>query len=131
MIAQLPFHGVALAEVGDEDESPAVSVDTQLADADRAPEAFVALASQRGTSLDPYAIVELPAPTAPVLDDDERDTNDLGEVRELDATRAQLEATGARLDEARTQLEATRRRARRTRRSSSTRSGSACRRCWR
>jgi len=71
MIAQLPFHGVALAEVGDEDESPVVSVDTQLADADRAPQAFVALASQRGTSLDPYAIVELPAPTQPLLDDAE------------------------------------------------------------
>jgi len=97
MIAQLPFHGVALAEVGDEDESPAVSVDTQLADSDRAPEAFVALASQRGTSLDPYAIVELPMPTTPVLDEGE-----------LDETRAQLDATSARLDETRAQLDAAR-----------------------
>jgi hypothetical protein len=97
MIAQLPFHGVALAEVGDEDESPAVSVDTQLADVDRAPEAFVALASQRGTSLDPYAIVELPAPAPAVLD-----------AGELDATRAQLDATSARLDETRAQLDAAR-----------------------
>ena len=97
MIAQLPFHGVALAEVGDEDESPAVSVDTQLADSDRAPEAFVALASQRGTSLDPYAIVELPAPTAPVLD-----------AGELDEARARLDATSMRLDETRAQLDGTR-----------------------
>ena len=97
MIAQLPFHGVALAEVGDEDESPVVSVDTQLADADRAPQAFVALASQRGTSLDPYAIVELPAPPPDVLD-----------AGELEATRAQLDATSIRLDETRAQLDATR-----------------------
>jgi SAM-dependent methyltransferase len=63
MIAQLPFFGVALAELGeDEDESPSVSVDTQLAGGDRAPEAFIALASQRGARLDPYSIVELPRP---------------------------------------------------------------------
>jgi hypothetical protein len=61
MIAQLPFHGVALAElVEGEGESPAVTVDTQLAGSNRTPEAFVALGSQRGVRLDPYAIVELP-----------------------------------------------------------------------
>jgi len=60
MIAQLPFRGVALAELGEQEESPAVSVDTQLADGERAPEVFVALASQRGVRLDPYVIVELP-----------------------------------------------------------------------
>jgi len=71
MIAQLPFYGVALAEVG-EDESPVVSVDTQLVDGEHAPHAFVALASQRGASLDPYAIIELPpvepAPAPRVVD---------------------------------------------------------------
>jgi hypothetical protein len=82
MIAQLPFHGVALAELGDEDDSPAVSVDTQLADPDRAPQAFVALASQRGAGLDPYAIVELPSPEG-VLPD----------TRELEEARADLEAS--------------------------------------
>jgi hypothetical protein len=61
MIAQLPFYGVALAELGDEaEESPTVTVDMQLAGGDRTPEVFVALASQRGVRLDPYAIVELP-----------------------------------------------------------------------
>ncbi len=59
MVAQLPFRGVALVELGGED-SPAVSVDTQLAAADRAPETFVAVASRYGAKLDPYAIVELP-----------------------------------------------------------------------
>jgi hypothetical protein len=67
MIARLPFHGVTLAEVS-EDDSPAVSVDTQLADEDHSPEAFIALASQRGVSLDPYAIIELPPPRLAVDD---------------------------------------------------------------
>jgi len=62
MIAQLPFQGVALAELAEDEEgeSPAVTVDTQLASSSRTPEAFVALGSQRGVRLDPYAIVELP-----------------------------------------------------------------------
>jgi SAM-dependent methyltransferase len=61
MIAELPFRGVALAELSD-DEDPAsgVSVDTQLGD-DGAPAMFVALASQRDVRLDPYAIVQLPS----------------------------------------------------------------------
>jgi hypothetical protein len=69
MIAQLPFFGVALAELGDEDDAdhPSVTVDMQLAARDRQPEAFVALASQRGVRLDPYAIIELPS--APPVDD--------------------------------------------------------------
>jgi hypothetical protein len=62
MVAVLPFHGVAMAELGLEGESPEVSVDTQLADGRRVPDAFVVVASQRGAALDPYAIVELPAP---------------------------------------------------------------------
>lgn len=68
MIAQVAFHGVTLAELGTEDESPAVSVDTQLVGDAGAPEAFVALASQRGASLDPYAIVGLPPSEEPPAD---------------------------------------------------------------
>ena len=64
MVAELSFRGVALVELGGE-ESPAVSVDTQLADADRPPETFVAIASRRRVKLDPYAIIELPLPSAP------------------------------------------------------------------
>ena len=72
MIAQLPFYGVALAELREEDdEAPAVTVDMQLAGSDRTPEAFVALASQRGVRLDPYAIVELAPPSPPVAETDE------------------------------------------------------------
>jgi hypothetical protein len=88
MVARLGFHGVALAEVGEEDESPAVSVDTQLADPDRTPEAFVAVASQRGTSLDPYAIVELPEPE-PVF---QEEAEDEGLQSDLDEARLQVHA---------------------------------------
>ena len=111
MIAQLAFHGVALAEVGDEDESPAVTVDTQLSEADRAPQAFIALASQRGTRLDPYAIVELPSPGPTALE-----VRELDELRglleekraQLDVTRGDLLETSAQLEEARARLEAMR-----------------------
>lgn len=68
MIAQVPFQGVTLAELGTEDESPAVSVDTQLVGDSGAPEAFVALASQRGASLEPYAIVGLPPSEVEAVD---------------------------------------------------------------
>ncbi|HEX4447809.1 MAG TPA: hypothetical protein VH044_13770 [Polyangiaceae bacterium] len=61
MVGQLPFHGVALVELGEDEESPSVSVDTQLADVGRGPEVFVVVASQRGARLEPYAIVQLPA----------------------------------------------------------------------
>ncbi len=62
MVAQLPFFGVALVELGDQDESTGVNVDTQLGESGRAPEAFVVVASQRDVRLDPYSIVELPSP---------------------------------------------------------------------
>jgi len=68
MVAQLRFEGVAFAELGDEDESPSVSVDTQLADGRSPPDAFVAVGSQREARLDPYAIIEL-ASLPPVGDD--------------------------------------------------------------
>jgi len=67
MVAQVPFHGVVLAELGVDDESPAVSVDTQLAPEQQAPQAYVALASQRGAELEAYAIFELPPPAPPEL----------------------------------------------------------------
>jgi len=76
MIAQLPFQGVALAELLEEGEdgSPAVTVDTQLAGSNRAPEAYIALGSQRGVRLDPYAIVELPPGIAPDEESDDAET---------------------------------------------------------
>src|SRR5262249_53419795 len=60
MIGQVPFAGVALAELGESDEEPGVSVDTQLVTEPEPPEAFIALASQQDVRLDAYAIVQLP-----------------------------------------------------------------------
>ena len=65
MIAQLPFHGIALAELGREDDPASVSVDMQLADGERVPHAFIVVASHSSVSLEPYAIVELPATSLP------------------------------------------------------------------
>ncbi len=62
MVAQLPFYGVAFVELGEQDESSDVNVDTQLGEAGRAPEAFVVVASQRGAHLDPYSIIQLWSP---------------------------------------------------------------------
>jgi hypothetical protein len=68
MVAQLPFRGVALVELGDDaDGSAGVSVDTQLGDEGGTPDAFVALGSQRDVRLDPYAIVQLPRLPAPEI----------------------------------------------------------------
>jgi archaellum component FlaC len=60
MIAQVPFVGVALADLGLEGALPDVSVDTQLASDPEAPEWFFALASQEEIRLADYAIVQLP-----------------------------------------------------------------------
>jgi hypothetical protein len=65
MIAQLPFRGIALAQLGQDEDATSVNVDTQLADTGRVPDAFIAVASaivrQAGAYLDPYSIVELPS----------------------------------------------------------------------
>jgi hypothetical protein len=60
MVGELSFHGIALVALGEEDESPAVSVDTQLAGGARVPERFVVVASQREVGPQPYTVVELP-----------------------------------------------------------------------
>jgi hypothetical protein len=112
MVGQLPFHGVALVELGEDEESPSVSVDTQLAESGRGPEVFVVVASQHGARLEPYAIVQLPSPislreplheaagaTLPgerEIDEDEADERDdvdddeRDRVRERESDRADL-----------------------------------------
>jgi hypothetical protein len=60
MIAELPFHGVALVPLGEEGESSGVSVDTQLAGDARVADRFVVMASQRAVAPQPYTVVELP-----------------------------------------------------------------------
>jgi hypothetical protein len=59
MVAEVPFHGVAMVRLGDEEEPHAVSVDTQLAPADRTAEAFVVVAAQWRAAFDAYTILEL------------------------------------------------------------------------
>ena len=59
MIGQLPWTGVALAELGREGE-PDVTVDTQLVTEAGAPEAFIALGSQGDVQLAEYALVQVP-----------------------------------------------------------------------
>jgi len=68
MVAQVPFSGAALAELGEAD--PDVTIHTDLAPDPPPPEYFIAVASQRDHRLDPYTIVQLPParqvwPTSP------------------------------------------------------------------
>ncbi len=111
MIAQVPFHGVVLAELGVDDESPAVSVDTQLAAEPQVPQAYVALASQRGAELEAYAIFELPpaVPVEPVKPlEEEAPRPDLAALiavqDELARERLRAEALSTQLDSLRPQL---------------------------
>ncbi|MEO7112978.1 MAG: hypothetical protein ABI183_21245 [Polyangiaceae bacterium] len=60
MIGQVPFVGVALVELGVDEEDTEVTVDAQLAGEIEPPEFFIALASQDDAQLAPYAIVQLP-----------------------------------------------------------------------
>jgi hypothetical protein len=60
MVAELPFHGVALVPLGEEGEVSGVSVDTQLAGDARVADRFVVVASQRDVAPQPYTVVELP-----------------------------------------------------------------------
>lgn len=98
----VPFEGVVFAQLGAEDESPPVSVDTRLAPPD-APTVFVVIAGQggdRAAPLDPYAIVQVPTTRgAP-----HEETTGL----EASVAAAQIKADllAAQLDEARERLAA-------------------------
>src|SRR2546427_832322 len=57
MIGQVPFFGAAIAELGETDEDPEVSVPTELVTEAEPPEYFIALASHSDhVRLEPYAI---------------------------------------------------------------------------
>jgi chromosome segregation ATPase len=60
MVGQIPWSGVALAELGDAANEPDVTVDTQLVAEGAPPVAFVAVGSQRDVELSAYALVQLP-----------------------------------------------------------------------
>ncbi len=69
MVGQVPFVGLTLAELGETEEAPQVSVDTQLVVASEPPEAFIAVGcstrvfASTASRLEAYAIVQLPADT--------------------------------------------------------------------
>jgi hypothetical protein len=65
MIAAMPFFGVTMAELGQDEVDAAVRVDTQLAGDRPPPSAFLALASQSDVALDAYSVIELEAPPHP------------------------------------------------------------------
>jgi hypothetical protein len=98
----VPFRGVVFAELGSEEESPAVSVDTRFAPAS-APSVFVVVAAQRSErverpELDPYAIVQVTAEAeAP------RETT-LALEAAFAAAQLKGELLSAQLDEARDRL---------------------------
>jgi hypothetical protein len=99
MIAELPFHGVALVELGGEEEEPGVTVDTQLGESGRAPEGFVVVASQGGARLEPYTIVQLAsvvaAPARDIGADEAVAQERAAERAERAAERAAMEAARA------------------------------------
>jgi hypothetical protein len=75
MVAELPFHGVALVALGEDGESSGVSVDTQLAGDARVADRFLVVASQRDVAPQPYTVVELPRESE--KDDDVESTSAL------------------------------------------------------
>jgi hypothetical protein len=101
----VPFRGVVFAELGGEEESPAVSVDTRFAPA-IAPSVFVVVAAQRAAAaskrerpaLDPYAIVQVTAE-----DEGPRDAT-LALEAAFAAAQLKAELLSAQLDEARDRL---------------------------
>jgi hypothetical protein len=60
MVGQIPWAGVALAELGRDGEEPAVTVDTQLMTETLPPDAFIAVGSQEDIHLAEYALIQLP-----------------------------------------------------------------------
>jgi len=110
MIAEVPFAGVALADLGVEGSAPEVSVDTQLAGEAEAPERFFALASQEDVRLAEYAIIQLPAdlagpPTAPQIQA-QRDYESRDSAARAELAQSQLRASllEAQVDELRVRV---------------------------
>ena len=101
MLAQLPFRGVVVAELGLEGGEPEVTVDTQMATADDAPaipETYFALAAQRDVRLDAYTVIQLPG------DEDAPSSGSAiaagADVAALAEARLRADVLSAQLDEA-------------------------------
>jgi hypothetical protein len=92
MIAEVPFAGVALADLSLEGDAPEVTVETQLEGDPSPPERFFALASQDDVRLSEYAIVQLPLATWGSRGQAEP-RSDTGNVARAALAQAQLRAT--------------------------------------
>jgi chromosome segregation ATPase len=92
MIAEVPFAGVALADLSLEGDAPEVTVETQLEGDPSPPERFFALASQDDVRLSEYAIVQLPLTTRGSRGQ-AGPRSDAGNVARAALAQAQLRAT--------------------------------------
>jgi hypothetical protein len=99
MVGQVRFGGVVFAELGESDEEPAVTVDTQLVTETEAPELTIALAGQHDVRLEPYAIVQLPGAPTPAETAPPEPT--ASEHAELAAAVLRADTLQAQLDEQR------------------------------
>ncbi len=94
--AKIAWRGVALAELGQGDNEPAVSVDSQLAPEPPTPEHFVIAASHEAAELDTYALFQLPLEEETSKDARAHDIDDVRErVRQSEAAR-EAEVEGER-----------------------------------
>jgi len=100
MVGQIPWSGVALAELGLDGDAPAVTVDTQLVTESQPPEAFIAIAGQEDIRLAEYALVQVPA--APSVDVEATIAYG-GERAELAAAQLRASLLDAQIEELRAQ----------------------------
>ncbi len=92
MIAAMPFVGVTLAELGQDEVDSAVRVDAQLVTERPPPSAFLALASQADVALDAYAVIETGAPATVAAPRDDSHAAELAQARlRADALAAQVD----------------------------------------
>lgn len=92
MVGQVPFVGVAMVELGVDEDETDVTVDAQLAGESTPPEMFVALASQNDAELAKYAIVQLP-------DVEEHPPASIGARASIAESKLRADVLAAQLDE--------------------------------
>ncbi len=98
MIAAMPFFGVTLAELGQDEVESAVRVDAELATTDRPPpSAFIALASQNDIALDAYTVIETGEAITNATETSTRAES--ASISELAEARLHAQALAAQVDE--------------------------------